>query len=224
MSDPFDTFSLQPRPWLDPAELQSRFHALAAKHHPDAAHANTNEPFQKDLQLNSSNGDDATTVLATDAHPDKGAELHFLEINEAHKTLKDPVTRLHHLLTKVAPSELEVQKSGSVSVDMSERFLQVATILRETAAFREQQSLSLSPVTRAVLRAEHLSLRRDLDRTLARMDELWNQCEHQIQAADAVWERRTPGILRQLATIQREMSYLQKWRVQLREARLLMSI
>lgn len=200
MPDPFATFSLSPRPWLDTADLQARFHALAAKHHPDTLKGNSQT--------------DDRTVTGDNA---------FQAINEAHRTLQDPVTRLQHLLYHEAPEELDALRNVNVSMDMSDHFMEVATILREVQAFTEQQTHSRSPLARAVLKAEYMTLRRDLDRALARMDELWRQCEHQIQAADTVWDRRNPGILRQLATVQREMAFLQKWRTQLREARLQMN-
>ncbi|MEI6712541.1 MAG: hypothetical protein WCO60_02235 [Verrucomicrobiota bacterium] len=208
MSDPFDTFSIPARPWIDLSDLQSRFHALAAQHHPDT------------LEASKTGG--AATASSSDTAVLKEAD--FSEINEAHQLLKDPVTRLQLLLAREAPAELEALKHGEISMDMSEHFLHVATILREVSAFQHQYSSARSPLARAVLRAEHLSLRHDLDRALAKMDELWHQCESLIKGADSVWERRNPSILRQLATVQREMTFLQKWRTQLREARLTMSL
>lgn len=195
MSDPFETLSLPARPWLNSSDLQARFHALASQTHPDA---NTSSE-------------------------QKSAATNFSEINEAHRALSNPVSRLEHLLNREAPDELEALQKADLSLDLSELFMKVATLLREANTFHQQQSLSLSPVSRAVIRAEHLSLKHDLDRTLKRVDDLWHQCEQQIQAADSVWDRRTPGILRQLATVLREMKFLQRWRVQLREARFQMT-
>ncbi len=192
MPDPFDTLSLPARPWIDQAALHNRFRELASQRHPDSDISQSQE----------------------------AANSAFCELNDAHRAIQDPVTRLHSLLAKEAPAELESAQRGQISLDLTDHFMNVATILRGVSAFCAQESMARSPMTRAVLRAEHNALRTDVERTLARIDELWHQCEAQLQAADAVWDRRTPGILHQLATIQHEMSILQRWRVQLREARL----
>ncbi len=165
--------------------------------------------------------------LAAQKHPDSSSDPEsqtaFQALNEAHQILKNPVSRLRSLLEKEAPEQLQAAQNAGISLDLSDRFLTVATILRQVVAFCDQQTAARSPLAKALLRSEHLALRSDVERTLGQLDELWHQCEAQIQAADSVWERRTPGILNQLATLQHEMNFLQRWRLQLREARLRMS-
>ncbi|MEK0445250.1 MAG: DnaJ domain [Verrucomicrobiota bacterium] len=165
--------------------------------------------------------------LAAQKHPDSSShpesQAAFQALNEAHQILKNPVSRLRCLLEKEAPDQLQAAQSGGISPELSDRFLSVATLLRQVSAFCDQQTAARSPLAKAVLRSEHLALRSDVERALAQVNELWHRAETQIQAADSVWDRRTPGILSQLATLQHEMTFLQRWRLQLREARLRMS-
>lgn len=201
MDDPFQTLSLPARPWIESSQLQSHFHSLALSTHPDAQPlANESTP--------STNATDQKTTSS------------FTQLNEARQALENPVTRLQHLLEKEAPGEVEALKRLQTPLEISQYFLEVATLLREVSAFCEQRSASKSALQRAILHSENSALRADVDRTLARLDALWSQCELQLRAADAVWERRTPQMLHQLVTIQREMTFLQRWRSQLREARL----
>jgi hypothetical protein len=237
----FELLSLPSRPWIDPDTLQQRFLALAAITHPDATGplgART-EPSSADMETSSAGTNfrptletaGGTFLSAGGRDPSgDGSALTFSELNAAKRLLSDPVQRLRHLLELQAPEWLESMHLGhpmqlmARSPEMEEQFMVVATLLREVSAFRSQQSASISALQRAVLKAEHATFRRDVERTLSRLDQHWERCESQIRALDCVWERRTPEMLRELAFLQREMSFLQKWRAQLREARLQLEI
>ncbi|MEY2600432.1 MAG: DnaJ domain [Verrucomicrobiota bacterium] len=214
MANPFQTFDLPARPWVDLQRLQERFLALASQCHPDALPSTQGSPSP-------SLPDSPPAPHGTPAQAH--GEAAFRELNEAHRTLQNPVTRIRSILEQEAPEQLAAAQQEGISLDLSDHFMDVATLLREAEAFCSQLASTHSPLSKAILRSEALALRSDLERTLARLDELWRQCEAQLQAADAVWERRTPAILKQLATVQKEMSFLQRWRVQLREARIRMS-
>ena len=155
---------------------------------------------------------------------DSAVVIDFSELNAAKRMLEDPVQRLKHLLELEAPELMGSMHPVARSPEIEEQFMVVATLLREIAAFCSQQSASISALQKAVLKAENSTFRRDVERALSRLDHEWKRCESQIQALDCVWERRTPEMLRELALIQREMTFLQKWRAQLREARVQLEI
>ncbi len=195
--NPFATFQLQPRPWLPAEEVQSKFVSLAAKLHPDAS-----------------------------TSPD--SEGDFQNLTAAHHVLRDPVKRLASVLELEAPGLLHEDSQQFIPSNLPDLFMSIATLQREVGAFCAQRSEPASggekttPLTRAVLEGERLSLRSDVTRTLDKLSLHWNRCEAQVQAANTVWERRSSETLRNLVSVHREMSYLQRWKAQLEESRLLL--
>lgn len=213
MGNLFELLSLTPRPWIEPETLQSRFLALAAISHPDARPAGG---------PNAAGLGSSPSPLSPPALPPDGSAvpLDFTELNAAKRTLEDPVRRLKHLLELEAPELIGNLPPLARSPEIQEQFMVVATLLREISAFRSQQNGSMSALQKAVLKAENAQCRRDLEKALSQLDLQWQRCEAQLQALDCVWERRTAEILRELALIHQEMAFLQKWRSELREARL----
>ena len=162
--------------------------------------------------------------LAAEWHPDTNAapEAHevFQKINAAHQILRDPVRRLETALQLEHPEAISFANEGAIPSNLPELFMTIATFQREVSTFFAQRSASPSPVEIAVQHGELLVLRSDFNHLIANVDHHWIRCENQVRAADLTWERRTDETLRHLASTQREMRYLQKWREQLRETRL----
>jgi hypothetical protein len=69
------------------------------------------------------------------------------------------------------------------------------------------------------LQSDRLSLGHDLENLSKKVEHHWQRCEAQIRAADTIWERRTPELLESLGTVRREMVFLPRGPVQLRESR-----
>ncbi len=219
MPDPFATFEMKIRPWLDPSLVQQKFVSLAAKSHPDS----NREP---------------------------GAHANFQSVTAAHQILRDPVRRLEAALELESPGILDAADGHLVPTNLPDLFMSIATLHRQISAFcgqralsheqpalsqgsharshpagvqgRESRSVSTSPLSSALLRSETFTLRSDLEHLTQKVNQQWERCENQVRAVDAVWERRTPEMLRHLASVYREMSYLQRWKSQLKEADLLL--
>lgn len=198
MPDPFATFQLQVRPWLEPTVVQQTFINLAERTHPDAKNTTGN-----------------------------GA--HFQEVTAAHQVLRDPVKRLEAALRLECPDILEVTDGHLLPNELPDLFMSVATLHRQITAFcgQQQKTMALrgtnpSPLGTALLRSEVFSLHSDLEHLSEKVNQQWDRCENQVRAADAVWERRTPEMLRHLASVYREMCYLKRWKSQLKEAALLL--
>jgi curved DNA-binding protein CbpA len=198
MSDPFATFQLEARPWLEPAVVQQTFLGLAGRTHPD-----------------------------TQRTPGDG--VNFQEVTAAHQILRDPVKRLEAVLRLECPEILNGANGQVVPNELPDLFMSVATLHRQISAFCGQQSRSgqgkagpPSPLSTALVRGEAFSLQSDLVHLSQKVNQQWERCENQVRATNAVWERRTPEILRHLASVYREMCYLQRWKAQLKEAELLL--
>ncbi len=171
--------------------------------------------------------------LAAIHHPDTNsatqAKADFQALTSAHKVLKDPVRLLAAALELEAPGMLKAANEHFIPSTLPDLFMSIATLGREVAAFCAQKSEgphvhgNRSTSGAALVQSELHSLRTDVDRLLEKLNHHWGRCEAQVKAADAVWERRTAESLRHLAAVHAEMSYLQRWKAQLNESRLLLN-
>lgn len=161
--------------------------------------------------------------LAAQWHPDASADPHaearFQELVRAHLLLRDPVKRLDCVLQLEIPLRAKGQPGTQITEELTDLFLSIATFNRQIQAFHAQQPATQSPLSRALLQSDRLSLGHDLEKLSRTVEHHWQRCETQIQAADTIWERRTPELLDSLLKVLREMIFLQRWRTQLGEAR-----
>jgi curved DNA-binding protein CbpA len=198
MLDPFATFKFGVRPWLEADVVQQAFVSLAAKTHPDS-------------------------------NQTAGSPKSFQSVTAAHQILRDPVLRLEAALQLECPDLISATDGKLFPSELPDLFMSVATLHRQISAFCGQrvktaaaEGTAPSPLSAALLRSESFSLRSDLDQLTQKVNQHWERCKNQIRAADAVWERRTPEILRHLTSVYREMCYLKRWKSLLKEADLLL--
>lgn len=154
-----------------------------------------------------------------DTNPDPEAAVRFQALVAAHLWLRDPVKRLENVLQLEDPSHAGAQSGAQITEELTDLFLNIATLNRQLQAFHAQQPAAPSPLSRALLQSDRLSLGHDLEQLSRKVEHHWQRCENQIHAADTIWERRTPELLHSLAKVLREMVFLQRWRGQLRESR-----
>lgn len=166
--------------------------------------------------------------LAARWHPDTNpapeAASRFQALVGAHLLLRDPVKRLECVLQLEDPAQPAGQTGAEITQELTELFLSIATFNRQLQAFHAQQPVTQSPLNRALLHSDRLSLKHDLEQLSQKVKHHWERCETQIHAADTIWERRTPELLDSLKKVLREMVFLQRWRTQLRESRVRLSV
>lgn len=167
---------------------------------------------------------DRFVLLAAQWHPDGNSDpnstAEFQKITSAHQILRDPVRRLEAALEAESPGILAGVAKNALPASLPDLFMEVATLQREVAAFCAQYRSKPSPLGMALLKGELMSLQKDLERLSQKLQLLWDRGLSQIQAADSIWERRTPESLHALALVHQELVYLQRWQSQLRESRL----
>lgn len=154
-----------------------------------------------------------------DTNPDPEAASRFQALVGAHLLLRDPVKRLECILQLEDPAHASAPPGPQITQELTDLFLSIATLNRQLQAFHAQQPATKSTLIRALLHSDRLALGHDLDQLSHRVEQHWQRCETQIHAADTIWERRTPELLESLKKVLREMVFLQRWRVQLRESR-----
>ena len=149
------------------------------------------------------------------AHPDAGGDAdHFAQLNTAHQTLREPSARLRHLLELEAPALLA--QAQQIPPALADRFMRVAAARQSAASFLAKHRAASSPLARALLAAEHTAQTQALNTAIADLEIAQTNALAHLQEIDPDWRNRLP----ELARLQAELSYLEKWTAQLRESHL----
>ncbi len=148
-------------------------------------------------------------------HPDAGGSAEaFAQLNAAHQTLREPASRLRHLLELAAPELLA--QSPPVPPVLADRFMRVGAARQSSVSFLAKHRAASSPLARALLASEHTAQTHALDTALADLDATRTDALARLRDLDADWHDRIPD----LARLHAELSYLERWTAQLRESRL----
>ncbi len=158
-------------------------------------------------------------ALAARHHPDTagGSTDAFGEISRAYEVLKNPSSRVKHLLEVEYPWALQ-GGDGAIAPGLADRFMEVATLLRELNVFQQQQPENTTPLTQALQASERFSLKRDAEKVLATVEMEYARSLRLLQAEDEIWESRSEATAVRLVRLGDELSYLRKWSNELREA------
>lgn len=151
---------------------------------------------------------------AADCHPDKpgGDADRFAALNAARSTLADPAARLRLLAGGVEAS------STPPDPDMGFR---VGALLREVDAILARSVATRNPLERALVAGEVQPARGRVEALLAEIDGAWERALGRLRDIDAVWPEGEPVVL---AALGAEFRFLARWRAQLRERALALSL
>lgn len=165
---------------------------------------------------------EAFHALSREAHPDAGAAANggpeFEVAGEAYRRLKDPGSRLVHLL------ELEFPERGGggeeremISGDLLEFFGRIGEAMQGADAVLKQKAESRTALGKAMLAPEEMARQEALRELGTAMNELIEEVEGRLAEVDAllVADRARAAALG--AELARRLRYLSKWRAQIRE-------
>jgi curved DNA-binding protein CbpA len=190
MSDYFALLNEPRRLWLDVDSLKTKFHTLSADVHPDRVHQ-------------SSEGD----KLA--------ANQRYTELNAAYNCLREPRSRLRHLLElelRAKPSDLT-----NVPDDLMDLFINIGKVFREVDALLAEKARATSPL----LQVQFFERGQDWvdnlgglrDKIAPRRDALLEE----LKTLDAVWLSAAPRPKERLLEIWRLLSFYDRWLGQIQE-------
>lgn len=150
--------------------------------------------------------------LSAERHPDAtgGDGAAFTELNAAWQALREPAGCLRHFLELQHPDALA--SAGQTPAELADLFMDIAAFRQATQKFGVKYSAATSPLTKAVLEAERITLRTRLDALTANVAARTEQCIATLRSAAA-----QPS---QLATLLASLVFLAKWTAQLAELRL----
>jgi len=198
MTDYFALLHQLRLPWIDDESLKSKFLELSATVHPDRVHG------ASEIEKRSSTQRSA-------------------ELNAAYNCLRDPKTRLQHLLELEAgakPKQVEQISPGTM-----ELFLKIGQLCREVDGFLAERNRVTSPVMKVELfeRAQEWTDKlQHVRRDLTNQERILTA---ELKQLNAAWERApVSGLARasalplaELERIWRDFSYLGRWTGQIQE-------
>jgi curved DNA-binding protein CbpA len=151
---------------------------------------------------------------ARQCHPDAdgGSADEFSALNAAQALLSDPASRLQLLAGGAAPAGMPAD---------GEFGFRVGAVLREADGVIAKMGVSRNAIERAMLARESAAVRKSLESLAGDLSQRFIAAVEKLCALDAAWPEAEAAALAGLGA---EFRFLQRWRDQLRERELALSI
>lgn len=175
MMDAFELLDLPRQAALDESEIQARHHERIAEFHPDKA---TNPEEREALSRRSQ------------------------ELNQAAQTLKNPVSRLRHLLELIAPGQ---KQDAGLDEGLMSLFSTVGAAVQGSQQLLAKKSAATSALAKALLADEEIQAQEALQAALGEVTRAQSELDFGVSETSE---------LRKLYT---KLSFLDKWRRQINE-------
>lgn len=140
--------------------------------------------------------------LAARCHPDLGGDKEsFEKLNKAYLLLGSPAQTLRHYLEVMG---MEYDPRGTVGNELMDLFMQVGGLVQEADGFIRKKQAASSVLAKALLEGQSMELQENIA-----------ACIDTVEQAEL---RQKEAIGKQdMAQIARNLAFLEKWRVQLRQ-------
>jgi len=150
-------------------------------------------------------------------HPDVAGDSgeNASALNAAYTVLRDPASRLRHLLEIEWPGAAPAQ--AAIAPALADLFGKIAALRQTGAALAKRASAAQTPLARALLAGDQATHRRELEGTLAELAAAETAAQDDLRSIDAQWAARDGDTRDQVAALQQRFAYLAKWQAQLRE-------
>jgi curved DNA-binding protein CbpA len=187
------------RPWLDPDALKQDFLRLSSEAHPDRFHS------------------------ASEAEKAEAARR-AADLNAAYQTLREPRTRLIHLIeleTGSRPSDIQRIPPGTMDL-----FVEVGQTCRDVDGFLAKRREAASPMLKVRMFEEGMEW---VDRLNGLQQKVWargGELDEELKTMNAAWDAAPPADspgraqalpLGRLEEIYRLASYVGRWTEQIQE-------
>ena len=160
---------------------------------------------------------DAFHRASAQQHPDiaVGSGDNAAALNAAYAVLRDPATRLRHLLELEWPDAQSAP--AGIAPEIADLFGNIAALRQTGTALAKKEAAAQSPLARALLAGEHAVHRHELETALANLAAAETAALEELRALDAAWDERNETTRNRLAAVQQRFAFLAKWQAQLRE-------
>ena len=197
MTDYFALLNEQRRPWSDPDSLKQKFLTLSSEVHPDRVH---------------NSGEDEK----------RRAQERYTSLNAAYNCLREPKSRLQHLLELeqgTKPSNIE-----SIPPELMELFMEVSQVCREADAFLAESAAVTSPLLKVRMFERGQEWTDKLSALQRRLNSRSDELMVELKSLDAEWSAdqkagppKRDVTLRRLEGLYRLFSYFARWSSQIQE-------
>jgi curved DNA-binding protein CbpA len=155
--------------------------------------------------------------LTAEHHPDVSSDpgVDFSSIIAAYQLLRDPKTRLRHLLELEFPGK--VPDSQSVPADLLDLFMRIASALSAFGKISKKLEAATAPLAIALLAGEKNAVLAEFTSILKVLGERESLLSEQLRQLDAKWPGEKESTIEPLAQMLQQLSYLLKWSDQIRE-------
>ena len=156
--------------------------------------------------------------LSRTLHPDQQAEAtgDFARLNEAQATLRDPKSRLRHLLELEHP-QVRLAGPAGIPPGLANLFAPVHGLLQDVDSLLGKKISACSALAKALLARDEFTLREKVENSLAELETLEADALAELQAFDTEWTSGLPGGADRLHMFYQRFAYLSRWIAQLRE-------
>lgn len=149
-------------------------------------------------------------------HPDRAADGDFATLNEAFRTLRDPASRILHLLTLSG----EEPRLKAATAEVSACFGQVANCLQRFDRMLQTLSQETSSLLRAIKIREGQAILSDSDKLTEGLNSQKQELLRAMTQIDARWPTDRAADRDSLAQIACDLRFIEKWLAQIGERRL----
>ena len=195
MTDHFAALDEPRRPWLDAEELKEKFHSLSTSVHPDRVHG----------------ADEATRRAASDQ---------YTALNAAFQCLREPKSRLQHLLLLERGSKPGDLKS--IPEDVVQLFAEVGAVLRQTDALLKEKAQAISPMVKVRVLEKSLPSLDKISQLQSILAQRREALLSELRALDEAWQQRPhdsagDSLLADAERLYHLFGFLDRWVAQLQE-------
>lgn len=198
-ADHFARFGENRRPWIDAEALRSRFVETSAELHPDRFHG-------------------AEELVRVEAG------RRYADLNEAYQVLREPRTRLLHLMELEAGAKpKDIQKIPPGTMDL---FVEVGQLCRAVDGFLGERGQVSSPMLKVRLFRQGMEWVEKLKALQERVSGRERELSDELRGMNAIWESAPPAgtaeraaalPLGRLEEVYRVLSYAARWTGQIQE-------
>jgi hypothetical protein len=157
--------------------------------------------------------------LSASLHPDvpgTGDDAQFAALNTAYSVLREPASRLHHLLELTAPAQLAA--GSPPPPELADLFMDIAGTRSRLDRFLTQRNTATSAVSRALLAPEEADSVRELKALIARLELAESAALQEVRSFESDWSNPDSEAVASLVRSYHRLSYLARWLAQTREA------
>ncbi len=153
--------------------------------------------------------------ISRETHPDAHGDAdRFAEANAAFSAVRNPASRLRHLLEIYAADFGVSWRTGEVPMELIKVFMQIGPFLQRCDDYLTKQENASSRLAKALLAKEATEVRQELGRLQGQLQTLRASADKRLASLgeSSLWKNEAG--LRQIAQLYQEYSFLDKWEAQ----------